>query len=65
MTVEESLKNLRIGAWAAQCCECDLFQITTEEDIEDIREDLTEPDERERRGFRVWTTQEQALEDLR
>jgi len=64
-TREESLKHLRIGAWAAQCCEYDLGQIETEEQVEEIREDLLEPDERESYGWRVWPTKEEALEDLR
>lgn len=65
MTVEESLKHLRIGAWASQCCDHDLGQIDSEELLEDIRADLLEPDERERYGWRVWPTKEAALEDLK
>jgi hypothetical protein len=61
----ESLANLRIGAWATMCCYIDLYQITTGEDVAEIREDFMEPDYRERCGYTVWPTLRDALLDMR
>jgi hypothetical protein len=60
----KSLANLRMGAWAAMCCHLDLYEITDEEELEHIREQLTDPTVT-REGWMVWATRREALEEMR
>ena len=52
-----------VGQWYSRCCEEDLYQIETEEDVREIEEELEEFE-----GLcvtvRVWPTREEALADL-
>ena len=54
--------ELKVGQWVAYCCELDLRQIESEDEIAEIIEDWDDDD-----GLvpRVWTTKESALAELK
>ena len=56
----KAIQDARIGDWWAPCCEQDLRQILTQEDLDDMRDWVD--DEAPFEG--VWDTQEEALADI-
>jgi hypothetical protein len=56
-----SLANLRLGAWCQQCCYLDLGQVEDVEELEDIREQLTDPTVT-KVGWIVFASEREALE---
>jgi hypothetical protein len=52
--------ELKIGHWYTFCCERDLTQIASEEELEEVRNDLLED------GMnKVWETKEEALLEIK
>lgn len=59
---KENPDDLKIGHWYTYCCHLDLFQILDQEELEDIRERLSD-DEPPRPE--VWETRQEALLKIR
>jgi hypothetical protein len=54
-----------VGWWATFCCEEDLHQIETAEDLaEHLEEDAEQLDEFDRPFWRYWPTKDAALADI-
>ena len=51
---------VKIGMWATQCCHRDLYQISTDTEIENILEDWDDGVSHD-----VWETKREALLDIR
>lgn len=48
-----------IGSWVYHCCDADLYQITTQEDLDDLLDDDNEV------TYRVLPTKKEALLEIR
>ena len=53
--------SVSIGDWTLVCCEIDLHQIATQEEVDDIRAEWADAEDGELVP-RVWATREAALE---
>jgi hypothetical protein len=58
--------KVRIGHWVSMCCELDLWQITNESELADVREELLNAieDPTEDLGYNTWATKEKALAEI-
>lgn len=54
-------QDIKIGYWHTECCHLDLEQITTQEDLESVRNDLLGESPFEK----AWKTQREALLAIR
>lgn len=48
-----------VGCWATLCCKLDLYQVTTQEELDELREWIEED-----WAVGIWPTREDALRDL-
>lgn len=49
----------RVGDWWSQCCELDLYQIESEDDLQSIKDMVNDGDEIGLEG--IWSTREEGL----
>lgn len=58
-------EDVKLGQWYTMCCHLDLYEVEDDDDVQFIRDDMLEEDEREKLGVMAWETRREALLDLR
>ena len=58
-----NFEDVKVGHWFTYCCDKDLKQIETDDELSEVQTDLKYPED-EGMNVTVWTTKEAAMGDL-